>query len=67
MTTTRMSAAKSRLLAYLKHTPGFEKQVWDLLDLDVPEILTNVARQDPATYHECIRGFGLTEPEDIPA
>ncbi|MXZ91786.1 MAG: hypothetical protein F4W95_00995 [Chloroflexi bacterium] len=67
MTIPRMSADKSHLLAYLKHTPGFENKVWDFIDLSVEEILANVAQHDPRTHRECIVRFNLQEYEKIPA
>ena len=66
MVIPRMSAGKSRLLAYIKHTPGFENHVWEYVHLSVAEILTKVAQQDHATYRECIRRFNLPEPEAVP-
>ena len=66
MAIPRMPPDKSHLLAYIKHTPGFENQVWDYVHLTVAEILADVARQDHATYRECIRRFNLPEPEAVP-
>lgn len=37
MMTKKMSADKSHLLAYLKHTPGFEQQVRTFVDLPTKE------------------------------
>ena len=53
----RMTADKSHLLAYLKHTPGFERQVKSFLDLSIMEILDRVREQDEAAYRKCVARF----------
>ena len=57
MTVTKMSPDKSHLLAYLKHTPGFEDKVWDFANLSTAQILSNVRDQDLDAYRTCIKRF----------
>lgn len=53
----RMSAEKSRLLAYIKHTPGFENLVWSYVDLSIPEILSRFRERDEQAYRACVAHF----------
>ncbi|MCY4557974.1 MAG: hypothetical protein OXF79_16735 [Chloroflexi bacterium] len=53
----RMSADKSHLLAYLKHTPGFEGLVHSFSDLPVTEIVARVRDADENAYRTCIDRF----------
>ena len=46
----RMSATKSRLLAYLKHTRCFENQWRGFIDLPGSATLDRFEAQDPAAY-----------------
>ncbi len=55
--TKKMSADKSHLLAYLKHTPGFERQVRTFVDLPIAEILARVKEQDGPAYRTCLSRF----------
>ena len=57
MMTTKMTANKSHLLAYLKHTPGFEQQVRTFVDLPTNDILARVKDQDEQAYLTCISRF----------
>ena len=53
----RMSADKSHLLAYLKHTPGFGQRVHSFLDLPVTEIVARVRDADENADRTCIDRF----------
>ena len=55
--TMRMSADKSHLLAYLKHTPGFEHSVRSFVDIPISEILFHVRETDAQAYQTCISRF----------
>ena len=57
MTTENMSADKSRLLAYLKHTPGFEKDIGILADLTTAGIMARVEKQDERAHRVCVSRF----------
>lgn len=57
MTTPKMSADKSHLLAYLKHTPGFEQQVSAFVELPINEILDRVKEADERAYQTCVSRF----------
>lgn len=57
MVTKKMSADKSHLLAYLKHTPGFEQQVRTFVDLPTNEILARVREEDEQAYQTCVSRF----------
>ena len=57
MKVTTMSPDKSQLLAYLKHTPGFENKVWEFANLSTEEILSNVRDQDLDAYQTCVERF----------
>ena len=57
MATTRMPPAKSHLLAYIKHTPGFEYLVWSYVDLPIPEILSRFRKRDEQAYRACVEHF----------
>lgn len=57
MMTKKMSADKSHLLAYLKHTPGFEQQVRTFVDLPTNEILARVKEEDEQAYQTCVSRF----------
>jgi hypothetical protein len=52
-----MSAAKSRLLAYVKHTPGFETSFREYISLPVGEILERFENEDPEAYRKCLERF----------
>ncbi len=52
-----ISAAKSHLLGYLKHTPGFEHRVHHFAGLSIEEILSRVREQDEKTHRTCIERF----------
>ena len=54
MAVSRMSPAKSHLLAYIKHTPGFENLVWSYVDLSIPEILSRFRERDEQAYRACV-------------
>lgn len=56
-TPERMSASKSHLLAYLKHTPGFEQQIRTFAHLPVGEILSRLRRQNERAYQTCVSRF----------
>ena len=58
MTAERMSADKSHLLAYLKHTPGFEDHIHTFRGLTLNEILAHMKLDDPAAHQTCIARFG---------
>ena len=53
----RMSANKSHLLAYLKHTPGFAPHVRRFEDLPISEILVQVKEQDAQAHDTCVNRF----------
>lgn len=57
MTAIKMPPDKSQLLAYLKHTPGFEQIVWEFADLTTSEIMSRVKEQDNDTYKTCVEIF----------
>lgn len=57
MAVSRMPPAKSHLLAYIKHTPGFEVLVWSYVDLSIPEILSRFRQQDEQAYRDCVEHF----------
>ena len=57
MMAEKMSADKSHLLAYLKHTPGFEQRIRTFVDLPTSEILSRVRAEDPQAYRTCISRF----------
>ena len=57
MTKTRMSANKSHLLAYLKHTPGFAPHIRRFEDLPISEILVQVREQDVQAHDTCVNRF----------
>ena len=56
-TSEKMSADKSHLLTYLKHTPCFERRVRALADLSVDEILSRVRDVSEQAYRTCIARF----------
>ncbi len=53
----RMHPDKSHLLAYIKHTPGFEVLVWSYVDLSIPEILSRFRERDEQAYRDCVAHF----------
>lgn len=57
MMAEKMSADKSHLLAYLKHTPGFEKHIHTFPDLTTNEILARVKEEDAHAYQTCVSRF----------
>ena len=57
MIAEKMSADKSRLLAYLKHTPGFETHMRTFPDLAINDILARVKQEDAQAYQTCISRF----------
>ena len=57
MVITRMHPDKSHLLAYIKHTPGFEVLVWSYVDLSIPEILSRFRERDEQAYQDCVALF----------
>lgn len=63
-----MTAAKSHLLAYLKHTPGFEARHRDYIHLPIDEILRRFRAADPEAFRKCIDRFGRNgTPLPVPA
>ena len=66
--TARMSADKSRLLAYIKHTPGFETKYREYMDFSTEEILQHFEQEAPEAYRQCLERFELNgAPLPIPA
>ena len=67
MAISRMPPAKSHLLAYIKHTPGFENLVWSYVDLSIPEILSRFRERDEQAYRACVAHFRqeLTDLEPL--
>ena len=57
MIAEKMSADKSHLLAYLKHTPGFEQHIRTFVNLPTSEILSRVREENAQAYHTCISRF----------
>ena len=57
MAITRMPPDKSHLLAYIKHTPGFEIRVWTYVGLSIPEILSRFRKRDEQAYRACVAHF----------
>lgn len=57
MALERTSADKSRLLAYLHHTPGFEHRIREFIELPINEILSRVRESDEPAYRTCIARF----------
>ncbi len=53
----RMSATKSRLLAYIKHTPGFETSYREYMPLSTEEILERFEAEAPEAYRKCLERF----------
>ena len=53
----RMSATKSRLLAYIKHTPGFETSYREYISLSIGEILERFETEAPEAYRKCLERF----------
>ena len=60
-----MDALKSHLLAYLKHTDGFEKQVNNYVDLELPHILFDVFERDPEAYQIMCGRWKSTQQTDL--
>ena len=54
---TSMTAEKSQLLAYLKHTPGFEHRIGEFQEMRVDQILENVQAADPQAHQRCVERF----------
>ena len=64
----RMSATKSRLLAYIKHTPGFETAYREYMSLSTEEILERFETEDPEAYRQCLERFERNgTPLPVPA
>ena len=57
MMAEKMSADKSHLLAYLKHTPSFAQYIREFADLSTCEILARVREADIQAYHTCVFRF----------
>ena len=57
MMAEKISADKSHLLAYLKHTPGFEQHIRLFVELPTSEILSRVREEDEQAYETCISRF----------
>ena len=57
MKVARMSANKSHLLAYLKHTPGFAQHIRTFENLPISEILDQVREQDEQAHDTCVNRF----------
>ena len=55
--TPRMSADKSRLLAYIKHTPGFETRYREFIDQPIEAILAQFEAEAPDEYRQCLERF----------
>ena len=53
----RMSADKSRLIAYIKHTPGFENRYRELINQPIEDILDQFEKQAPTEYRQCLERF----------
>ena len=53
----KMSPDKSHLLAYLKHTEGFEQRVHSFIDLPISEILDIFKAEDEYAYLLCLVRF----------
>ena len=66
--TKRMSADKSRLLAYIKNTPGFETRYRDFMELPIETILNQFEKEAPEAYHQCLERFERNgTPLPVPA
>ena len=52
-----MNSVKSHLLAYLKHTEGFEKNINILVNMNINEILDYIKEQDMFAYNTVIFRF----------
>lgn len=57
MMAEKMSADKSHLLAYLKHTPGFAQHIPTFAELPTSEILLRIKQEDVQAYRTCISRF----------
>ena len=66
--TPRMSADKSRLLAYIKHTPGFETRYREFMDQPIGAILAQLEAEAPEEYRQCLERFEQNgTPLTVPA
>jgi len=64
MVIPKMSADKSRLLAYIKYTPAFEQDYRAFEYHDIHQILDEFERRDPEGYHLCVNRMNLHELRD---
>ena len=55
--TPRTSADKSRLLAYIKHTPGFETRYREFINQPIEAILDQFEKEAPDEYRQCLERF----------
>ena len=55
--TRRMSADKSRLLAYIKNAPGFGTRYREFMDLPTEAILDRFKKEAPSEYRQCLERF----------